>query len=155
MFFFCKQKTAYDVRISDWSSDVCSSDLRQPDGCRLEQGHVAGDDAGLLQLAHAPPAGRGRDADRPGEIDVGNAGVLLQHRQDAAVDGVEGRLFGQGRIFPYRGQGRQDIANLSLLRASFARIYIRLGDTILALAALKTTDRKSTRLKYSHLSEHM
>src|SRR3546814_12947846 len=25
--FFCKQKTAYEVRISDWSSDVCSSDL--------------------------------------------------------------------------------------------------------------------------------
>src|SRR3546814_4342633 len=24
---FCKQKTAYDMRISDWSSDVCSSDL--------------------------------------------------------------------------------------------------------------------------------
>src|SRR3546814_5183756 len=27
-FFFCKQKTAYEMRISDWSSDVCSSDLR-------------------------------------------------------------------------------------------------------------------------------
>src|SRR3546814_6597099 len=27
--FFFKQKTAYDMRISDWSSDVCSSDLRQ------------------------------------------------------------------------------------------------------------------------------
>src|SRR3546814_12507641 len=27
IFFFCKQKTAYDMRISDWSSDVCSSDL--------------------------------------------------------------------------------------------------------------------------------
>src|SRR3546814_11042727 len=27
-FFFFKQKTAYDMRISDWSSDVCSSDLR-------------------------------------------------------------------------------------------------------------------------------
>src|SRR3546814_8150379 len=26
-FFFFKQKTAYDLRISDWSSDVCSSDL--------------------------------------------------------------------------------------------------------------------------------
>src|SRR3546814_12051624 len=26
-FFFCKQKTAYEMRISDWSSDVCSSDL--------------------------------------------------------------------------------------------------------------------------------
>src|SRR3546814_2188029 len=30
MFFFFKQKTAYEMRISDWSSDVCSSDLRQP-----------------------------------------------------------------------------------------------------------------------------
>src|SRR3546814_1801058 len=27
VFFFFKQKTAYDMRISDWSSDVCSSDL--------------------------------------------------------------------------------------------------------------------------------
>src|SRR3546814_6388201 len=29
-FFFFKQKTAYEMRISDWSSDVCSSDLRRP-----------------------------------------------------------------------------------------------------------------------------
>src|SRR3546814_9538728 len=27
MFFFFKQKSAYEMRISDWSSDVCSSDL--------------------------------------------------------------------------------------------------------------------------------
>src|SRR3546814_6622589 len=27
VFFFFKQKTAYELRISDWSSDVCSSDL--------------------------------------------------------------------------------------------------------------------------------
>src|SRR3546814_4288610 len=34
-FFFFKQKTAYEMRISDWSSDVCSSDLDlavSPDG---------------------------------------------------------------------------------------------------------------------------
>src|SRR3546814_14839375 len=37
MFFFFKQKTAYEMRISDWSSDVCSSDLQ----IALE----AGDDA--------------------------------------------------------------------------------------------------------------
>src|SRR3546814_3987951 len=30
VFFFFKQKTAYDMRISDWSSDVCSSDLLLP-----------------------------------------------------------------------------------------------------------------------------
>src|SRR3546814_9318880 len=32
-FFFFKQKTAYEMRISDWSSDVCSSDLRHRE-CR-------------------------------------------------------------------------------------------------------------------------
>src|SRR3546814_2586862 len=32
LFFFFKQKTAYDWRISDWSSDVCSSDLREQRG---------------------------------------------------------------------------------------------------------------------------
>src|SRR3546814_5480378 len=29
MIFFFKQKTAYEMRISDWSSDVCSSDLHE------------------------------------------------------------------------------------------------------------------------------
>src|SRR3546814_1316651 len=33
LFFFFKQKTAYEMRISDWSSDVCSSDLAGG-GCR-------------------------------------------------------------------------------------------------------------------------
>src|SRR3546814_3083212 len=33
-FFFFKQKTAYEMRISDWSSDVCSSDLKRTAICR-------------------------------------------------------------------------------------------------------------------------
>src|SRR3546814_3218516 len=37
-FFFFKQKTAYEMRISDWSSDVCSSDLETAD-----HGNLAGD----------------------------------------------------------------------------------------------------------------
>src|SRR3546814_13959609 len=47
-FFFFKQKTAYEMRISDWSSDVCSSDLadftigrRQQAGNHLQQGRLA------------------------------------------------------------------------------------------------------------------
>src|SRR3546814_2317590 len=32
-FFFFKQKTAYEMRISDWSSDVCSSDLGHRSPC--------------------------------------------------------------------------------------------------------------------------
>src|SRR3546814_1367274 len=47
LFFFFKQKTAYEMRISDWSSDVCSSDLivkaRTPWG---------GDEPGILVLCH-------------------------------------------------------------------------------------------------------
>src|SRR3546814_2483839 len=35
-FFFFKQKTAYEMRISDWSSDVCSSDLRLADLARQD-----------------------------------------------------------------------------------------------------------------------
>src|SRR3546814_2288058 len=38
-FFFFKQKTAYEVRISDWSSDVCSSDLQGRD--RLHRARLA------------------------------------------------------------------------------------------------------------------
>src|SRR3546814_9120441 len=40
-FFFFKQKTAYEMRISDWSSDVCSSDLVEIDH-RLPRRHAAG-----------------------------------------------------------------------------------------------------------------
>src|SRR3546814_1840304 len=35
MFFFFKQKTAYEMRISDWSSDVCSSDLGGDSGAGI------------------------------------------------------------------------------------------------------------------------
>src|SRR3546814_10629920 len=37
--FFVKQKTAYEVRISDWSSDVCSSDLEEDLGAARELVH--------------------------------------------------------------------------------------------------------------------
>src|SRR3546814_8692467 len=37
MFFFFKQKTAYEMRISDWSSDVCSSDLAPAQALTREQ----------------------------------------------------------------------------------------------------------------------
>src|SRR3546814_1408010 len=41
--FFFKQKTAYEMRISDWSSDVCSSDLVDAEVLPLER-HVRDDD---------------------------------------------------------------------------------------------------------------
>src|SRR3546814_1438435 len=47
--FFFKQKTAYEMRISDWSSDVCSSDLVQGFGGRLDNWHE------VLEQARATP----------------------------------------------------------------------------------------------------
>src|SRR3546814_5205318 len=44
-FFFFKQKTAYEMRISDWSSDVCSSDLYAPGATRPHRLSLA--DVGL------------------------------------------------------------------------------------------------------------
>src|SRR3546814_15521484 len=51
-FFFFKQKTAYEMRISDWSSDVCSSDLG-PAWWVLEEVEVAVADAPLATYATA------------------------------------------------------------------------------------------------------
>src|SRR3546814_3078474 len=41
VFFFFKQKTAYEMRISDWSSDVCSSDLRPDEAAHAADSSVA------------------------------------------------------------------------------------------------------------------
>src|SRR3546814_3593253 len=41
IFFFFKQKTAYEMRISDWSSDVCSSDLAHTAACATARCDVA------------------------------------------------------------------------------------------------------------------
>src|SRR3546814_19972214 len=49
MFFFFKQKTAYDMRISDWSSDVCSSDLIAVIACSFALG-AAIDKTGVADI---------------------------------------------------------------------------------------------------------
>src|SRR3546814_3488753 len=86
MVFFFKQKTAYELRISDWSSDVCSSDL------------VAGRDAGtigrpaVVDIAdehaagpvEAQPLGKAR-----GEILTGEAGPGAHQRSEERRVGKE------------------------------------------------------------------
>src|SRR3546814_8499052 len=65
--FFFKQKTAYEMRISDWSSDVCSSDLlADPDlahvpATRLENACATGS-AALYTAMDFIESGRGRIA---------------------------------------------------------------------------------------------
>src|SRR3546814_5653687 len=64
-FFFFKQKTAYEMRISDWSSDVCSSDLDEQCARRRD-----GDDGRRNHPAWRPPArpGRSGPAGRGGRL---------------------------------------------------------------------------------------
>src|SRR3546814_12110183 len=50
LFVFFKQKTAYEMRISDWSSDVCSSDLEQPLVLGEEQPLVADEGLGGAEV---------------------------------------------------------------------------------------------------------
>src|SRR3546814_17330958 len=87
-FFFFKQKTAYEMRISDWSSDVCSSDLQ------------AGRWPGPLRLGRpAPrPAGPGAaDRDLPG-----GGGLDLRRDRDTHGGRIarRRRLAGARRLDP-------------------------------------------------------
>src|SRR3546814_4971108 len=100
MFFFFKQKTAYEMRISDWSSDVCSSDLVDRDRDPLpafladprafclerlvhepiEERHVLQPAAGIiLEQVAQNVAARGNVSVKPDEADplVGSAHGLL------------------------------------------------------------------------------
>src|SRR3546814_2889764 len=73
LLFFFKQKTAYEMRISDWSSDVCSSDLSAPRARPASEGGQAG----VVRV----------------ERRVQRAGQLLQHRRDLRLDELgDGRL---------------------------------------------------------------
>src|SRR3546814_9997635 len=113
-FFFFKQKTAYEMRISDWSSDVCSSDLRLAEDLvdavaggenarsRGAGGAAGGDDVALVVHLHRAleylggrivadgdeDAVAGQLAERPGlGVAQAHAGDAV-HRAVAAQDVV-------------------------------------------------------------------
>src|SRR3546814_2222099 len=74
-FFFFKQKTAYEMRISDWSSDVCSSDLGEDAG-QVGPGTRLGEEL-------APELVAAQDLGDPGPLLL-LAGVGEQRGQDDA-----------------------------------------------------------------------
>src|SRR3546814_9640891 len=86
---FFKQKTAYEMRISDWSSDVCSSDLQQPVP-------TAQRDQRTQPATRGEPAAEQHESDdkaKPGEgnrIDLFE-GDLQRHRQRGPEPGSRDR----------------------------------------------------------------
>src|SRR3546814_14600745 len=120
VFFFFKQKTAYEMRISDWSSDVCSSDLaRLADAAQggYPDRRRRGEPESPQQADHVRRHARGeevhqRDADdveEPREETPGHGGGLAVGglrrrwvREAVGGDGEEiGGASGRGRVGRY------------------------------------------------------
>src|SRR3546814_19115713 len=118
-FFFFKQKTAYEMRISDWSSDVCSSDLVKPQ-VEVRSRRVGGatyqvpvevrtERAQALAIRWLIAAARGRPettmaARLSGELmdAANNRGNAVKKREDAH------RMADANRAFsPYRSEERR------------------------------------------------
>src|SRR3546814_5556984 len=87
-FFFFKQKTAYEMRISDWSSDVCSSDLTDAS---------PGVDVGALLAG----AGRERRRRRERRGDPAPRVGRVDHVVDLEVAGQIGRASCRERVCQY------------------------------------------------------
>src|SRR3546814_1597845 len=124
MCFFFKQKTAYEMRISDWSSDVCSSDLSQGALRSFFRRNVGT----LFLLRHACAA------------DLLSGSPLALFRRTGISD--LRRIYGAGVYYPCcrRLSGRP-------LSGAAQGGAVRCGDTD---DGALPEDRKSTRLNSSH-----
>src|SRR3546814_8615139 len=91
-FFFFNQKTAYELRISDWSSDVCSSDLAAR-GIRTSRGGMTSHAAVVARGMGRPcVAGAGEISIdyAAGELKVG--GRVLSAGETVTIDGATGEV---------------------------------------------------------------
>src|SRR3546814_4451546 len=118
-FFFFKQNTAYDVRISDWSSDVCSSDLAssamkpaglssrqpchsqraRPDSSNIQPRHHAHSEASVSSSISTPrptmiwkPQNTGATGGRSSAGKIGRAPCRVRVGKDVEISGVAGSL---------------------------------------------------------------
>src|SRR3546814_2720007 len=135
VFFFFKQKTAYDMRISDWSSDVCSSDLAARDGANIMPPSIACAHAGVTT----------------GEWGAALRRVFGEYRAPTGVGGAATQA-AAGE------EGEED--SLAPVRARVEALSRRLGRRLKMLVGkpgldgqsngAEQIDRKSTRLNSSH-----
>ena len=61
VFFFFKQKTAYEIGTGDWSSDVCSSDLPQQEMSSIRSGALPQREMGSIKSRGAAATKNGQD----------------------------------------------------------------------------------------------
>src|SRR3546814_985546 len=127
VFFFFKQKTAYEMRISDWSSDVCSSDLPQNDRRQ-----------GALDLWRRSRDPEGHHRKRPGSRRMMYLTAGL-HRA-LSIRPHEIARIAPGATLDWAAYVNRIARGAAALRA----LGLRRDDRLVIL------DRKSTRLNSSH-----
>src|SRR3546814_2688486 len=111
-FFFFKPKTAYEMRISDWSSEVCSSDLEATVAAAIEKLKADGIDddavAALLGASLVAPVltAHPTEVRRKSVLDHKNRVAELMRMRDAGLDETPagdaiGRASCRERVCPY------------------------------------------------------
>src|SRR3546814_10331495 len=126
VFFFFKQKTAYEMRISDWSSDVCSSDLWPR--------------AGPFRVKVADKRGRERIASVHTEAADDGDGRFLATPEAAQARAVGAGLCG-GRVRTLAGRGYRSEEHTSELQSLMRSSY-----AVFCLKKKKKNNRDNTRM---------
>ena len=90
----------------------------EADRSRVDQGRVAGNHAFGLEALHTTQAGRGRQADRFGDVGIGRAPVALQQGEDAQIGAIEGIWLGLGHLLRHQAFRRNEYAPAGLQGAS-------------------------------------
>src|SRR3546814_10069608 len=84
-FFFFKQKTAYEMRISDWSSDVCSSDLSAYSLGSLGKSGGSAVAGGLSAVGQTAAGSAVKAAMSPLKNAAGKAGASMKRSEERRV----------------------------------------------------------------------
>src|SRR3546814_7099705 len=135
-FLFFKQNTAYEMRISDWSSDVCSSDLSLHIGAPERRGDL-GTGKAVAEAVLCAVIDEEYPAERPGNlrgIDI----PARRHRAAAALRAPIATQHQQVRIAQQRSEEHTSELQ-SLLRNSYAVLCLKPTQS----ATLQTKPRKT------------
>src|SRR3546814_5809397 len=136
MFFFFKQKTAYEMRISDWSSDVCSSDLEAEHLQRIRQqgGPVHRSRVGERGRRHCSSSRRRFFREETGRNPAGiratasrclylariDRGLSFDHVGSPPLSGIGEGILRKGRRPRFRRSEEHTSELQSLMRISYA-----------------------------------